>query len=383
MASVPISQTGVDSQNAASTRSPTFAIPKADHRKLWLWYSLGWLPLLVIYMIAGETDGNLANGINIVQALGFALRGIFPAVILLTLVWPLTGWMERNNFSAPRTLANHAAMAIIFAVTWKLSVYLIFYFNYGYEAAERARRSWFIWQFMWGLMIYSSIAGGFSAYRAIERAKAQAQAVADAQMLLVRSELSALRNKLNPHFLFNTLHSIIALVRKDNKKAESALIRFSDMLRYVLNTEKSGEDVVTLDEELDFTRNYLELEALRLGERLTVKWEVDESTKCVCVPALSVQPIVENSIKHAFNPRCEPGVLTIRAGFTDSTQSVLKIDIEDDGQGCEPQLAMSGSGLGLKTVARRLELAFGCKGHFDVDTSPGKGFRVTMHFPVE
>jgi signal transduction histidine kinase len=377
MASVPIAPAAL----AASL--PKASVFKADHRKLWLWYGLGWLPLTLIYMIAGETDGNLSKGINVFQALTFALRGIFPAVVLLMFVWPFTGWMERNDFSAPRVIANHAAMAIIFAVAWKASVYLIFYINYGYAAAERARSSWFLWQFMWGMMIYASVAGGFSAYRAIERAKAQAKATADAQMLLARSELAALRNKLNPHFLFNTLHSIIALVRKDNKKAESALIRFSDMLRYVLNTEKSGEDIVTLDDELEFTRNYLELEALRLGERLTVIWQIDESTKCVCIPALSVQPIVENSIKHAFNPRCEPGVLTIRTSFADSAQTKLRIEVADDGPGSEPHLAMAGSGLGLKTVARRLELEFKGEAIFDIDTKPGEGFRVSMRIPIE
>jgi hypothetical protein len=91
--------------------------------------------------------------------------------------------------------------------------------------------------------------------------------------------------------------------------AETALFQFSDMLRYVLDTEKSGSDRVTLEDELGFVRDYLELESLRLGPRLKIDWQLDDAAAHIALPALSLQPLVENSIKHAFNPHSRPGRL--------------------------------------------------------------------------
>ena len=204
---------------------------------------------------------------------------------------------------------------------------------------------------------------------------------AQAQTLLARTELAALRNKLNPHFLFNTLHSIIALTRKDAPRAEGALLMFSDMLRYVLDTEKAGLDQVPLQQELDFTRDYLALEALRLGPRLTVQWQVDEAALSVAVPALSVQPVVENSIQHAFNPRSAPGVLRISVRL-DALAHTLHIDIQDDGPGCTPDALAAAQGLGIKTVARRLLLQHGDRASLRIVTQPGAGFSAHFTLPA-
>jgi LytS/YehU family sensor histidine kinase len=291
-------------------------------------------------------------------------------------VWPYGGWMERRGFGGLRMLANHAGMSLVFAAVWLSCTYLLIWLTLDFQAAERARNQWIIWQAMWGMMMYWAVAGGFTAYRAVLRARAEAAASAQAQALLARTELAALRNKLNPHFLFNTLHSIIALTRKEPARAEAALLMFSDMLRYVLDTEKAGQDHVPLQQELDFTRDYLALEALRLGPRLTVHWQVDEAALHHAVPALSIQPVVENSIRHAFNPRSTPGRLTIAVRLEGE---LLRVQVGDDGPGCEPQALQAATGLGLKTVARRLALQHGS---LQVHTQPGAGFRVQMDFPV-
>jgi LytS/YehU family sensor histidine kinase len=210
----------------------------------------------------------------------------------------------------------------------------------------------------------------------------QAAAIQQAHALLVASELNALRNKLNPHFLFNTLHSIIALTRKNPEAAETALFQFSDMLRYVLDTEKSGSDRVTLEDELRFVRDYLELEGLRLGARLKVEWELDDVASGLPLPALSLQPLVENSIKHAFNPHSRPGLLRIRTRV-DGEAGLLAMTVGDDGPGAEPAAVAQSNGLGLRTVARRLQLEYGARGALDIETAPGSGFVVTMSIPLE
>ena len=345
-------------------------------------YCLAWLPVLLIYLVAVETDGDWSRGFNLASALHGTLRNMGPQFVLLLLLWPVTGWMEQRRLSAVSQVAAHAGVSVLFVFVWYGLLWVWLAVESGVEAAEKARAYWFIWQMEFGMMAYAAAAGGFSAYRAVRRAMAEAAAASQAQALLARSELAALRNKLNPHFLFNTLHSILALVRRDAARAEEALFTFSEMLRYLLDTERSGDDQVLLRDELDFTRQYLALESIRLGERLRVVWLVDETLLSRSVPALSVQPLVENSIKHAFNPRSEPGLLRVTVS---GDGDALVISVADDGPGL--QLPAGGglpesSGIGLRTVARRLALRWGEQARFEVSSRPGAGFRVDMRMPA-
>ncbi len=365
--------------------SPTTKHPQMPPQTVMKAYLIGWIPLGLVYAVANETDGDFSRGIEVIETLGRLGRSLGPAFLLLMAVWPYTGWLERRGFGTTRVLLNHIGMALVFAVAWHLLLYAMFWVLFGEATAERARRNWFIWQTMFGMMMYWAVAGGFTAFRAVQRARTEAAASAQATALLARTELAALRNKLNPHFLFNTLHSLTALTRKDPKRAGDALLMFSDMLRYVLDTEKgregSGHDRVSLQQELDFTRDYLGLEALRLGSRLSVKWDVDDAALAHSVPALSIQPLVENSIKHAFNPRSAPGLLTIRVQLDRAAQR-LQVSVADDGPGSSPDVLDTGTGLGLKTVSRRLALEFGAASRLHIDTRPGAGFSAAFSLPA-
>jgi LytS/YehU family sensor histidine kinase len=233
---------------------------------------------------------------------------------------------------------------------------------------------------LYSMMGYGVIATTFHMVRANAARRRQEVAMQQAHALLVASELNALRSKLNPHFLFNTLHSIIALTRRDPNAAETALFQFSDMLRYVLDTEKTGNDHVTLDDELGFVRDYLELEGLRLGSRLKVDWELDDTAGSHVLPALSLQPLVENSIKHAFNPHSRPGRLLIRTRL-DADTGTLVLSVGDDGPGADIGRVRASNGLGLRTVERRLQLEYGTMDALAIETAPGAGFVVTMAIP--
>jgi signal transduction histidine kinase len=351
-------------------------------------YLLACVPLFIVYTIANETDGDFTRGFNLLAAVGGTLRNAGPAFVLLLPVWAYTGWMERRGFGITRLIANHGAMALVFAAAVQTASFFAIWAFKDLASAQRARNNWFIWQGMFMMMMYWAAAGGFTAYRAVQKARADAAATLQMQTLLAQSELAALRNKLNPHFLFNTLHSIIALTRRDGPRAEKALHMFSDMLRYVLDTEKSGQDQVPLQEELNFTRDYLALEALRLGPRLTVHWQLDDAAMGVLVPALSLQPLVENSIKHAFNPRSAPGQLTVTVRLQRATAAGkpaaerLWVEVADDGPGCTADAWAAGQGLGVKTVSRRLVMHHGPASALAIKTAPGAGFVVSFEMPV-
>lgn len=375
----------------------TVSLPNLDRpagMDLWLppprllrLYLLIWAPIFIIHMVAVETDGQLNRAFDPLGGLVAVLRNLGPQFMLLLLLWPLTGWMERRRLSAVTQLLVHLVMALSFAVICYASLWLLMVLQYGFSSAEKARGNWFIWMIQWGAMMYAVAAGGFTAWRAVQQALAQSAAAEQAQTLLARTELAALRNKLNPHFLFNTLHSILALVRKDAKRAEAALFMFSDMLRYILDTERevghSGSDLVLLRDELAFTEQYLQLEALRLGERLHLDWQVSDECLSASVPALTVQPLVENSIKHAFNPHSRPGRLQVQVKVQGQR---LLINVADDGPGCALQADGSppeGSGLGLRTVLRRLRLRYGAAAQVAIESQPGAGFAVRLNLPLQ
>jgi hypothetical protein len=219
---------------------------------IWRIYAGIWLCYALFIGCVAQVESAAEGQLD--WAMAFKSAGsVLPPAVLLTLLWPLTGWLMRQ----PRrvALATHAGAGLACAAA---STFLMWAVSQSHASLLR-----WIWPFMYSLMIYIVVAVAFYLVRVSRNAQRHALAYEQAQGLLVAAELDALRSKLNPHFLFNTLHSIIALTRKDPREAEAALFRFSDMLRYVLDTEKNGSEYVTLDDELDFVRDYLGLEALR------------------------------------------------------------------------------------------------------------------------
>jgi hypothetical protein len=344
---------------------------KMSTARMWRIYACGWLAYLLLVMV-GQQLGALRQGRFDWYTLLQVYRSMPPALVL-ALLWPLSGWIERRQLPSPAIVAVHAGGALAFGVF----SYLVMWYLLDFRQAL----DWYLYPVLYSMMTYGVIAATFHMIRANDARQRQAAAIQQAQALLVASELNALRNKLNPHFLFNTLHSIIALTRKNPEAAETALFQFSDMLRYVLDTEKSGSDRVTLEDELRFVRDYLELESLRLGARLKVDWELDEEASHIALPALSLQPLVENSIKHAFNPHSRPGRLHIRTRV-DGKAGLLAMTVSDDGPGAEPAAVRGSNGLGIRTVERRLLLEYGPRGALAIETAPGSGFAVTMSIPL-
>jgi hypothetical protein len=337
---------------------------------MWRIYACGWIAYLLLLSV-GLQLGDLRQGrfdwIGLLQVYRSA-----PPALVLALLWPLSGWIERRQLAFLSTVVIHVGGALAFGVFSYLVMWYLLHF--------RQPLDWYLWPVLYSMMTYGVIAAMFHMVRANNARQRQAAAMQQAHALLVTTELNALRNKLNPHFLFNTLHSIIALTRKDPDAAETALFQFSDMLRYVLDAEKNG-DRVTLEDELGFVRDYLELESLRLGPRLNIAWELDEDAARHSLPALSLQPLVENSIKHAFNPHSRPGRLLIRTKV-DAARGKLAMTVGDDGPGADPGAVRGSNGLGLRTIERRLHLEYGPESALAIETAPGAGFVVTMSIPL-
>ena len=186
--------------------------------------------------------------------------------------------------------------------------------------------------------------------REASAAKIQAARL-DSKLNLAR--VDSLRMQMNPHFLFNSLNSVAALVDAGKTElAYRAIEELGDLLRRALRLSQSNE--VTLAEELDFARAYLSLEELRFGDRLTVDWQIDAESKVVAVPAFVLQPLVENAIKHAVGPSAVPVTVIVRATVRDGALVLSVLDDAAKGESSRP-----GHGLGIANLRERLRLRYG------------------------
>jgi two-component system, LytTR family, sensor kinase len=203
------------------------------------------------------------------------------------------------------------------------------------------------------------------------------------ERLLLQARMEALQNQINPHFLFNTLNSVSSLVRFDPDTARELIIKLATILRRLLN---SSEAFVPLREEAEFIDNYLDIEVVRFGrDKLQVVKELDPDSLEVMVPAMLLQPLVENSIKHGLSSKVEGGSIYLRSRL--STDALI-IEVEDNGVGMgaaqliEKPNGLGGTGIGMANVAERLKVLYGDTARMTIDSHGGKGTKVRLRLPI-
>jgi two-component system LytT family sensor kinase len=197
------------------------------------------------------------------------------------------------------------------------------------------------------------------------------------EKLLLAAKIEALKNQINPHFLFNTLTSISSLIRTQPDTARMLINKLSALLRRLL---RSHQQFVTLREELDSIDEYLDIEVVRFGPKLKVHKDIEPGTLDIVVPSMILQPLVENSVKHGFARKVGPGTITIRS-VRDGGRAV--IEVIDDGMGFvldRLDQPMS-SGIGLANVRERLHVIYGATYQLTLASEPGHGTRARIEIP--
>src|SRR5829696_6972594 len=195
---------------------------------------------------------------------------------------------------------------------------------------------------------------------------------------LVQSQLEALKMQVHPHFLFNTLHSISAMLSEDTEGARKMITRLGDFLRLTL--ENSGSMEVTLQQEIEFLNGYLEIERIRFQDRLTTEIYVDPEVLDVRVPNLILQPIVENAMRHAIGNSTSGRVEITAAPWN----GVVRIEVRDNGPGIHTERlldARRGKGLGLANTQARLAGLYGDAARFELTNDPSGGLLVVLEIP--
>jgi LytS/YehU family sensor histidine kinase len=231
------------------------------------------------------------------------------------------------------------------------------------------------WEMLLGLWVYGLIAGVSYAIRAHRDADIQRRVAERASEVAAQAQLVALRAQLNPHFLFNLLHSLGTLARRDVQRLDEALERLGDLLRHALSPASSG--CVPFADDLAFAENYLAIERLRLGDRLRVRVDVSPESLDVQVPFLTLQPLVENAVLHGIDALPGGGTLHIRAALQ---QGQLEIHVQDDGAGMR-STPTPRNGIGLGALRERLALTYD---RFDLRSTANAegGYLVRLSVPV-
>ena len=303
------------------------------------------------------------------------------AALLGAGVWSLSGRYPGAAPSRVRFVIRHLAFACIYATLLMSLEIVLFAFRLNATIIGAIRKN--ALGMLQGVVLFSWLYGLVAAFsyavRAHRHLRDQQVVAARAETAAAQAQLRALRAQLHPHFLFNALHSLSVLVRCDPVGAERSIEHLGDMLRYALS-DNVKEDVPLAD-EWAFVEHYLALEALRLGPRLRLQVDLEPDAMDVPVPFFILQPLVENAIRHGIAPRAAGGTLDIRAQVAGDD---LVIRVSDDGPGADAAATRgAASGLGLKTLRRRLDARYGGRATFAIETAPGAGFTVTLKLPQQ
>lgn len=331
---------------------------------------------VLVYLATGRLGLGPALLTSALTVVPEALLGIAVLRLIRILPWPRAARL--------RFYAIHLAGALLYGLACAGAANLLFAFH-GFLVRGIFRPAYFdlgivAWQIFMAALLYAVLTSAAYAVGLVNRLAEEEARAARATALQTQAELRALRAQVNPHFLFNTLHSVLVLIRRDPESAEDALEQFGDLMRYALRIEEDGRDEVRLESEWEFVRNYLALEKLRLGSRLQLDCRVDDDALECEVPAFTLQPLVENAIRHAIAPRAQGGTLAVRAEIRDDA---LQLSVADDGPGSsavEPPASMPG--MGLRLVKERLAAVHGDSAYLRTESPPEGGFRAWIHMPA-
>ena len=322
------------------------------------------------------------------------------AVLSSALAWQFTQWLQRPEIGWETVATLNFAYWYLWALATPAIVWLSEHFRFergrlvraslvhvpavvvvslGHVVSMQAIQWWiatlddrpFEWwtevqraalqYFDWEMITYWAIVGLSHALLYYRESRGRAVRAAQLEVKLAEAQLTTLQQQLHPHFLFNTLHAISALMHRDVEAADRMLMRLSDLLRITL--ENLGQSEVSLQTELDFLSKYLQIEQTRFMDRLTVRFDVQPETLETRVPCLLLQPLVENAIKHGVAKKAGAGHVDISARRDGDK---LLIEVRDDGVGLsEDALTALQKGIGVSTTRARLQHLFGADFRFE------------------
>ncbi len=341
------------------------------------WYGQGRLPawLTIANPVVDVTAVTASMfGYGMTQSAGLALKApIFLAYFAILAARPVTSSTRIAAAVSALVVGEYAALVAFVIMTGRVAVTASPLAAAAGSAVAPLNEG--------AKLLLLAVAGAASAYATAwhERlALRYAEAAREQERLAVRlgrAQFESLKQQLQPHFLFNALNAITALIAIDARAAERAVNGLGELLR--LSLEAGAEHEVRIERELELLGHYVGVQRLRFQERLAVRIDLDPAARAAIVPNLVLQPLVENAIRHGIQPRASGGTVNVRA-LRDG--GVLRLTVTDDGIGA----SLDGSyreGIGLGNTRARLRHLYGDRQRLTVSTAPGAGFTVDIELP--
>ena len=330
-----------------------------------------WLPFFAIWLFVALTYGRepfLVVLVGSLISLGSAgLLGI--PVWYACRRWPLPRVFRVNFYLL------QICFAALYGSLWTVATYALEYVHNRGVLPGTFSPSATVRQWLFGMWFYAIFAGISYAVQTRNRLHEKEAFAARAEALASAARLDAIRARLNPHFLFNALHTLAALTKFRPALAEGAIERLGDMLRYTL--QENGRELVEFSEEYQFTRQYLDFEQLRYEERLKVHLEIDPKSFDFELPPFSIQTLAENAVQHAIAVSPKGGSIWIAAHCEND---MLAITVRDDGSGAAPAVGQSHQ-FGLPSLRERLHAVYGTVADLRVQGGP-EGFEAMLRIPA-
>jgi two-component system, LytTR family, sensor kinase len=331
------------------------------------------------YFIATFTEKSDAFGLLLTLNLGYwySWAVLAPTILWLTRRFPFDrrSWKVAVPVHVVGVLVA-TSLHVVLACVQRMAIYWMI--GESMDTWLHEMQEMLFLNFDWEMMTYWTIVGVGTAMKYMHEARARELNAAQLETRLVEARLHTLQRQMQPHFLFNTLNTISALMHRDVDAADAMIARLSDLLR--MSLQRVGMQEVPLKEELDFLSKYLEIEQTRFRDRLTVVFDVQADTLHALVPNLLLQPLVENAIKHGIGPRPTPGQIAVRARINGA---MLELDVQDNGVGLSAaRLTDFNRGVGLSNTRSRLDHLYGSLHRFEFRQPAEGGLLVCIAIPM-
>jgi two-component system LytT family sensor kinase len=385
----------MSSSSASRSRSGRM---RESHWRLWIAVVIGWTLIGLIftlnyYLFADHYVAIFRQPPTLPQMLIWEL----PYWFLWAALSPVVFWLTRHvPLQRGRMLVNsgaHVAACIVLSVLHRAAYLIIGWllhvavYRHLSSSISDVFSFLLLFNLQTGFMSYGTVllvSYVIDYYRRYQNEELKISRLktdlAEAQLQTAQAQLQSLKMQLQPHFLFNTLNSISTLLDEDVEAADEMLARLGDFLRLTL--DNSGAEEVTLQEELELLRCYLEIEQVRFQDRLTVLMEIEPETLEALVPNLILQPIVENAIRHGIVEEVGKGRIEIHSS---RSNGMLLLQVRDNGPGlrAEASAGRAGSkrGLGFTLTRERLERLYAARQRFHLDEAAPGGVQVTLEIP--
>jgi sensor histidine kinase YesM len=305
-----------------------------------------------------------------------------PLFLLSLLLWPLAHKLQYYRVSQYYKVLIHLAGSNIYSVLWLSVYYGILFLIYGNELYTFFDVNLTIgWQYPSGITFYLMVSGAYYSLIYYREIKSREIKESRLELLLKETQFKALKSQLNPHFLFNSLNSINALITSEPHKARSMLVKLSDLLRLSLNTQKRA--FVPLDSELEFAHTYLDIEKIRLGERLNYTENISVRVKDLEIPSMILQPLLENAVKHGIAPSNQKGFVELQLEMINSKLIINVINSIPLSFNEKRISDNSNNGIGLNNLEERLLTIYGNDVQFAFGKKENNCFRVNIKLPLQ